>query len=409
MREHSKLTISQTMKQFLTGAFALAATLPLTAQTAHTITQGEGYANDVFFSLENGIVAEEPSANWDIAFEVTGPFSAGVRVNDGNGLELAVFPGGDIASWADVDTLGFSEWARLNNGLDLWENGAFNVSPTGDPSDFSWGTYTGPPLHQVVGDSIFIVSSPEGSALKLRIDNLDNGTWNFTHAAIDGSDETSVAIDMADYAGKNFVYYSFAEGVVDREPAAADWDFVFTRYVGPTIYGLFPTTGVLLNRDRAAAVAEAIPVEEATFVPADLQFENISAIGNDWKELVDFQWQVAPDLSYFVQTADGGVYQIWFSSFEGSATGVTVMNAQPVSGASVESITSSFAAFPNPIAQGTLRLNGAEGMWEVRDITGRCMATFQARQGVAVDGWPAGTYFARPVDASSGAVRFMKQ
>jgi hypothetical protein len=245
--------------------------------------------------------------------------------------------------------------------------------------------------------------------LKLRIDNLDNGTWNFTHAELDGSEETSVSINMADYAGKNFVYYSFTEGAVDREPAAADWDFVFTRYVGPTIYGLFPTTGVLLNRDRAAAVAEAIPVDEATFVPADLQFEDISAIGNAWKELVDFQWQVVPDLSYFVQAADGGVYQIWFSEFTGSATGVTVMNAQPVSGASVESITSTFVAFPNPIAQGTLRLDGAEGMWEVRDITGRCMATFQARQGVAVDGWPAGTYFARPVDASSGAVRFVKQ
>lgn len=397
------------MKHFLVGAFALAATLPLTAQTAHTITQGEGYANDVFFSLANGIVAEVPSANWDIAFEVTGPFSAGIRVNDGNYRELTTYPGGDISAWAEVDTAGMSEWPRLYNGLDLWENGAFNVSPNGDPSDFSWGTYTGPPLHQVVGDSIFIVSTPEGEALKLRIDNLDNGTWNFTHSALDGSDENSVAIEMADFAGKNFVYYSFSAGIVDREPAATDWDFVFTRYVGPTIYGMFPTTGVLLNRDRAAAVAEAIPVDEATFVPADLQFENISAIGNEWKELVDFQWQVVPDLSYFVQAADGGVYQIWFSSFEGSATGVTVMNAQPISGASVESIASTFVAYPNPIAGGTLRLDGADGLWEVRDITGRSMLNFQARYGLQVDELPAGTYFARPVDGSARAVRFVKQ
>ena len=165
----------------------LAATAGATAQTEHVIEQGANYSEDVFFSLEAGVVATQPTGNWDLAFDVSSPFSNAVRINDGNGRALAVVPGVDISGWADVDTAGYSTWPTLYNGLDTWVNGAFNVGTSDDPSDFGWGTYSGPPLHQVIGDSIYVFTLEDGTAYKLRIDLLNMGVWTFTYAALDGA------------------------------------------------------------------------------------------------------------------------------------------------------------------------------------------------------------------------------
>jgi hypothetical protein len=367
------------MKLHLTLLFALVAGAA-SAQTGYTITQGEGYVDDVFFSLESGVVATVPAADWDLAFDVTGPFSATIRINDGHGRAVAVVPSVDAADWGTtIDSVGFAaEWPRLNNGITAWEEGALNVSPSGDPSDFSWGEYTGPPLHQVVGDSIYLLQRADASAFQFKIDNLDNGTWNLSYAALDGSGAETASINMADYAGKNFVYFNFTSGIVDREPLATDWDFVFTRYVGETIYGLFPTTGVLLNRLRPAAEVSETPVNEADVADVSLDVEDISVIGNDWKTLVDFQWQVAEDLSFFVEGADGGVYQIWFTDFTGSSTGVTEMNVLPVSTASTtpNNGPAQWQLYPNPVTSGPLFIGGSAGVQQaiIVDAQGRQVA-----------------------------------
>lgn len=387
------------MRLHLTLLFALA-TLAVSAQTGYTITQGEGYADDVFFSLENGVVATVPAADWDLAFDVTGPFSATIRVNDGHGRTVAVVPTVAAEDWgAAIDSTGFAaEWPQLHNGITAWEEGALNVSPSGSPSDFSWGEYTGPPLHQVIGDSIYLLQRADGAAFQFKIDNLDNGTWNFSYGALDGSGAATASINMADYAGKNFVYFNFDTGVVDREPLASDWDFVFTRYVGETIYGLFPTTGVLLNRLRPAAEVAETPVEEADIADASLDVEDISVIGNDWKTLVDFQWQVVEDLSYFVEGADGGVYQIWFTAFTGSSTGVTEMNVLPASTASTTSLGApeQWQLYPNPVAGGNLHIGGSAVAQQaiVIDAQGRQIGQhdLNGQQAIPTDELPTGLY-----------------
>lgn len=370
------------------------------AQTGHTITQGAGYADDVFFSLNDGIVDVVPGTNWDLAFDVSGPFSATVRVNDGHGRLVSVWPDGAIGDWAAVtDTTGFSEWPRLNNGITAWEQGALNASASGDPSDFSWGIYTGPPLHQVVGDSIYLLQRPDASTFKFRIDNLDSGVWNLTYAAFDGGPEMTASFDMADYAGKNFVYFDFDNGVVDREPLAADWDFVFTRYVGETLYGLFPTTGVLLNKLRPAAEAAETPVGDASLTDVNLNVDDISVIGNDWKSLVNFEWQLAEDLSYFVESGSGSVCQIWFTAFEGSSTGVTSFNVLPVSGMSIstnDAPVAQWSVFPNPIGSGALNIQGTAAVREamIFDNFGRLVnrEILNGRTTLATDGLASGRY-----------------
>ena len=387
------------MKTFLTACL-LSLSVWGWSQTETTISQGAGYANDVYYSLENGVVANVAGDDWDLAFDVTSPFSPTIRLNDGHGRQLSVYPNGDVNAWAEVDTAGYAEWPKLTNGIDAWENGALNRSASSDPSDFSWGLYAGPPTHQVVGDSIYLLERPDASVLKLRIDNLDNGTWNFTIAALDGSGETVQSIDMADYAGKNFVYFDYSGGVLDREPLSSEWDFVFTRYVGLTEYGLFPTTGVLLNRNRPAGELAETPIDEAQLANAALTTDDISTIGNDWKALVNFQWEVVPDLSYFVESAGGAVYHLWFTAFEGSSTGVTVMNAVPVSTASVAlEPAQAWRMFPNPVNE-ALQIEGSETLTALRvlDASGRVVedrpvAGATNRLTLNTSAWNAGVYF----------------
>lgn len=373
------------------------------AQTETTLDQGAGYANDVYFSLANGVVASVESGNWDLAFDVTSPFSNAIRVNDGNGRELAVYPNG--IDWEVVDTTGFSEWNRLYNGLDAWMNGAFNVGTTSDPSDFGWGEYTGPPLHQVVGDSIYIIALPDGSARKLRIDLLNMGEWTFTHAALDGSDEETVVMNMADYEDRRFLYYSFAEGWIDREPALDSWDFVMARYVGPTTYGMYPTTGILLNADRPASVAEGVAPSEAVLADFPVGDVPYSAIGNGWKTLNGWSWEIVPDLSYFVQSNEGDIYHLTFTSFEGSATGITTFNAQLVSGMHVEALEQhALRAYPNPLAGGTVRLTGWQGqaevsVWSASGLLVDRFTTADAAVEVDAAAWSAGLYIVQVADA----------
>lgn len=325
-----------------------------------SIEQGPGYAEDVYVSLDNGVLATVPSGDWDLAFEVGGPFSIGIRINDGNGRQLAVYPHGDISDWSAVDSTGFHQWPKLNNRIDLWENGAFNVSTGNSPSDFSWGEYTGSPMHQVVGDSIYVIQNST-EAFKLRINVLDNGVWNFTYASLDGSFEEERSLDMGDYVGRNFIYFDLSAGEVrDREPLNTEWDMVFTRYVGPTSYGLFPTTGVLLNRGRFASKAEGVDVSSASHLDHPLTADSINTIGNHWRVLENFAWQLVPELCYFVESGEGNIYKLWFTEFGGSATGLTVFEMEMVSSVSVHERgkTEALLLYPNPSFDGQFRLSG---------------------------------------------------
>ena len=50
------------------------------------VLMGAGYANDIYYSFENGIVAESPRESWDIAFAVDAQSSA-ILINEAAGVE----------------------------------------------------------------------------------------------------------------------------------------------------------------------------------------------------------------------------------------------------------------------------------------------------------------------------------
>ncbi len=45
---------------------------------------GAGYANEIYYSLENGVVGSVSRSSWDIAFS-TNPMSSTILINEGYG------------------------------------------------------------------------------------------------------------------------------------------------------------------------------------------------------------------------------------------------------------------------------------------------------------------------------------
>ena len=191
---------------------------------------GTGYANDIYYSFENGSVLSTPRAAWDIAIH-TPIFTATLLTNGSSGVQLYTYPTADTSGWNTLDTAGIT-WKVLYNSEELWEDGAFNRNAT-DQFDFGWGKYN-PVNHDVVGDSLYIIKCIDGQYRKLwiiRKHSLGN-TYYMRYANLDGSNEHNVTLDINPFTSKNFVYFKFpGEELVDREPDTASWDILFTQYV----------------------------------------------------------------------------------------------------------------------------------------------------------------------------------
>ncbi len=339
------------MKRTILSIFSLIS-ISMFAQDAVNISQGENYANDVFVSMENGEVETVDATDWDIAFELGSIFSTGVRINDGQGVSLYTYPNSDIDGWDAIDTTGMSEWTAVNNDLTAWSYGAFNVSPSGDETDYSWGYYTGPPEHNVIGDSLYIIQLVDETYKKLRLDVLALGEWTFTMADINGGNETEIVFNNVDYTDMNYVYYSITnDEFIEREPVSSSWDLMFTRYFGETAFGMGATSGVLANNMIELAQVDGQDPSSANYGDATFVADDISIVGNDWKYLDgNFQWQITEDQCFFVKLADGAIYKVVFTSFEGSSTGNISYNVEQVLAASLEDseFESQFIIYPNP-------------------------------------------------------------
>jgi len=341
------------MKQItLSITFLLFLIVPSKGQTDVAVSMNTGYTDDVFVSMANGEVSTVSSMDWDLAFDVSSSFSTSIRINDGQGTQLFIWPNGTIDEWNEVDTVGLSAWGSINNELDSWDKGAFNVSNSGSPSDFSWGYYTGDPLHDVVGDSIYLLKTLTDDWKKVKIELLDAGEWTFTLADLDGNNEVQENFAMADYAERNFVYYSVNnEAFLNREPEANSWDLIFTRYYGQTAFGPGGTAGCLANKGIELIQADGVDVSSVEFSDYVWVTEDISVIGNDWKGLnADFMWEIVADKCYFIKTLSGDIYKLIFTSFEGSENGNLSYTTELITGSSIDESMSfdQLTLYPNP-------------------------------------------------------------
>jgi len=292
---------------------------------ADSISMGAGYADEVFYSLANGVVKTSPRSSWDIAFS-TDPMSSTILVNEGYGIELYTYPSGDQAAWDAVDTAGIADWPVMYNSDTSWYYGAFDRNDTGHP-DYGWGVYN-TQSHDVMGDSLFIIRLSDGTVNKLFIEKRAAMTNSFSikYGIISEAGETK-EIACSSYTSKNFIYFSFASGeILDIEPESDSWDLLFTKYWDESIP--YNVTGVLTNVERETAELRNADTDLAD--PETAVFDDdISIIGSDWKEfdMGSFTYVVEEDLCYLVKSGED-VYKIIFTGTDGSVSGKIVFDIE---------------------------------------------------------------------------------
>lgn len=334
-------------------SFTLIVGAVMAQTTEGSVTTGAGYENQIWYSMENGEVGAAPLNNWDLAFEITG-FTASIRANTQKGLVVyqAPFP---ISNWNELDTAGMANnWPELYNDNKNWERGAFNLYPTSE-FDLGWGVYN-IITHTVAGDSLYVLEFPDGEFKKLRFDALAGGVYNFTYANLDGSEEVTAQVDKDDYTGKNFGYYSIETGeAIDREPLSAEWDITFLKYTEDLNGFAYPVSGVFHNYDvRTADVSGDLDPWEVGFS------SDIDGIGYDWKSF-DFSsgWQLDENRTFYVEALNGNIYELIFTGFEGSSTGVYEFGIAPFSALrTVNPAEAEFKLFPNPARGEEITIQG---------------------------------------------------
>jgi hypothetical protein len=321
---------------------------------SETVGIGAGYANETWYSLENGDQGTKAAADWDLTFDLSG-FGTSIRINSGNGILLYPYPNGDISDWATADTTGLFNWTAVYNSEKTWFNGALdqNINPN-DSFDVGWGIYN-MNTHIISGDSIFIIKLMDDSYRKLRIDNMANGAFNFTYANIDGTNEIGASIVKADYTDKLFGYYSIQnESAVDHEPVTIEnWDLFFGKYTGfiPTPYNL---TGIIAGPNTEVVQIDGVSdVANYNDWSTETFTNDISTIGTDWKEFQfsTMSYSIADDVVYFVKTQTGDIWKVIPTGFSGNTDGNFEFTKEKLSALSIDENgiqKSEVVVYPNP-------------------------------------------------------------
>lgn len=325
------------------------------AQESVTLDMGPGYADRVFFNLENQATNSYLNNDWDIAFYRISNFDFATRINDGKGIEVYE-AASSPSQWGSIDPANIGSWTPLYNSDIEWTTGAFdNGSAT-----YGWGEYN-PVNHHVEGTVVFVLAFTNGDYTKFMIEDFFGG-YSIKYAHWNGTsweaDQTHT-ISNSNNPQHLFNYFSLQTGQeVIAEPESDQWDLVFTKYITDLGGGMmYPVTGVLHHPDLLVAKHD-----ETTGAPVldDLVFEEaINTIGYDWKSFNGTAFEVDSDTGYYIKTPSGVVYKIVFTVFEGSATGVVSFDLENMGTLHISEAQTSLQAtlFPNPATQKQVMLN----------------------------------------------------
>lgn len=281
-----------------------------------SLVSGPGYANDVYYSLKNGVVLTRSKSEWDLAF-ATISRSVSIIINSGNKDSLFVWQGGDISDFNDAAIPDISRNLATSFTDSSWYNySAFeqNIVPD-NVYDAGWGIYNSN-THDVVGDSVYILKLTDGSYKKIAILQRSGTTHDFVFKIADLAADApydSITIASDNYPTKNYVYYSaISKQVIDREPDKTTWDFVFTKYDSKQV-GYPLVTGLLSNESVGSAklsdADSTISYNLVTFSKV------IGNIGFDWKHFNGTSYDIVNHF-YYVKTNDSEYYRIKLKSFD---------------------------------------------------------------------------------------------
>jgi len=325
------------------------------SQTPVEVATGSNYANEVYYNFNNDVLKTVTRNTWDIAFK-TNQMSVSVLANNGSGTMVYTWSKGTINDWETLDTIGMVQTPLYNSIVD-WEYGAFNANTIkGNEFDYGWGTYN-MISHNITGDSIFIIQLANGNFKKFAIKqkNALQNVWTFRYADLDGANDTTVILNAKDYLTKSFVHYSIVNNtVVDQEPNES-WQLLFTRYYDYNIP--YYVTGVLANAGVKIQQVNGVSQNDFIGYQTSLFNDTLSQIGSDWKSfnIATFQYQVAPDVVYFVQDTAGtdkSIWKLYFTGFSGSGTGTYSFIKTKMITTGISSISErNLSVYPNPASQ----------------------------------------------------------
>lgn len=358
-------------KTVFTMLLALGMGITTQAQTwiSDSVNMGSSCTTDIFYSLSNNTIKSENNRNWHLAFSMSAADSSAIWANHNSGNNwVKVFNiHKDTSHWASItlaDTLGADLCFNNDNG---WFSGALNNKPGVGPFDFGWGKYN-PVTHNIDGDSIFIVRTPQGY-FKLWIQQLVSTQMSYTYRVghlTNNTDNVYTISKQPNFADRLFAYVDLNTGAdTNREPAINTWDILFTRYT--TNFpgsGQMPNNnviGVLTNKTVKATQALAVQVDTsytqyANFISSWMP--GLAGVGYAWKtfDLNANAWLVPDSNSYFIQDRSGNLWQLQFTSFSGSSTGKINFRKRivvPTNINDVQSTISSYALAPNPAGNET--------------------------------------------------------
>jgi hypothetical protein len=341
-------------KALLLTSILTAAVLGTQAQPVKDSVQlGAGYANQVWYSLDNDEQGSAPKNNWDLAFDMKN-ITSSIHINSVAGTTLWNYPKGDASAWSSTpDTAGINTWTMRWNSDSSWSLGAMGNYPNpNDATDLDWGKYN-LSTHIVTGDSIYIIKLANGAYKKLMIESLSGGIFTFKYANLDGTDPQSNTITKSNFAGKNFAYFSLQNNAAlpaSREPNYDAWDLIFTPYTAfvPVAYTV---TGVLHNRSVSAVKVTGL-ADKNTYVnwyPHNFSTA-INTIGYNWKVFNGTGYDIKDSTVYFITAFNGDIWKLMFTGFA-SADGKMVFTKEKITPATVESVNEKIAAatlYPNP-------------------------------------------------------------
>ena len=321
------------------------------SQNSDSVILNSSYTNQSFYNLNDGEIANIDNTNWDLAFSSSG-YGSAIRINAQAGVELFVYPNGDINDWNSVDITNINNWSSIINSDTTWTIGAFNA--TSDPTnslDLGWGVYS-TITHHITGDSIHIIKLSNGNYKKLQMIKLSSGVYDFKYANIDGSNEVTTNVSKSNYTSKNFGYYSLTnEAELDREPDSDSWHILFTKYVSEIYPGTnYAVTGVLTNKDIEVAKAEGVDISNVNYNSYSFSSQ-INTIGYNWKSynMSSFSYDIVDSLCFFIKDDFGSIWKLQLTGFEGSSSGKINFNIENILSASDNVLDKNvFAIYPNP-------------------------------------------------------------
>lgn len=406
-----KILLSICLSGFMINTFGQAA-------VTDTVSTGAQYSQQVWYNLATGQQTSTSAKGWDIAFP-TNNRSVAVRINDGGGVHLWKDPNGDQTSWATVDTTNMSNWKECYNSESDWDFGAFNDNLSSAQFDYGWGTYDVSD-HHIRANSVFVIQTADGNFKKIMIEDLDAvaGIYYFKYADLDGSNEISDTLDLADFSGKNFAYYSLQTNQeLNPEPHKTDWDLLFTQYTsmipaGPDTIA-YVVTGVISNINEGVAKVEGVDVNSYDDYQGQTLDSAKNVIGYDWKsyDMNSGAYHIADSTLFFVQDKSKNIWKVVFTGFGGSANGNFILNKEQLSTTSIKDAAktvASLALYPNPVINGRLTIafnldERAQNVFiGIYDLSGRMVYQQQSKanagmnqQNINTANWANGTYIVK--------------